>query len=86
MANYLSEDLRIRVKAVDVSCSVRRSRVIGCVAPDGPLPYKAPAGSEGAAEFLLAKVEETPDITLAELQALLKERDLSVGTGTVCIY
>ncbi len=24
---------------------------------------------EGAAEFLLAKVEETPDITLAELQA-----------------
>ena len=26
---------------------------------------------------------ETPDITLAELQALLKERDLSVGTGTV---
>ena len=38
---------------------------------------------EGAAEFLLAKVEETPDITLAELQALLKERDLSVGTGTV---
>ena len=36
-----------------------------------------------AAEFLLAKVEETPDITLAELQALLKERDLSVGTGTV---
>ena len=38
---------------------------------------------EGAAAFLLAKVEETPDITLAELQALLKERDLSVGTGTV---
>ena len=34
---------------------------------------------EGAAAFLLAKVEETPDITLAEL----KERDLSVGTGTV---
>ena len=34
---------------------------------------------EGAAAFLLAKVEETPDITLAELQALLKERDLSVG-------
>ena len=32
---------------------------------------------------MLAKVEETPDITLAELQALLKERDLSVGTGTV---
>ena len=31
---------------------------------------------------MLAKVEETPDITLAELQALLKERDLSVGTGT----
>ena len=35
------------------------------------------SGIEGAAAFLLAKVEETPDITLAELQALLKERDLS---------
>ena len=40
-------------------------------------------GSRARAAFLLAKVEETPDITLAELQALLKERDLSVGTGTV---
>ena len=29
---------------------------------------------EGAAAFLLAKVDETPAITLAELQALLKER------------
>ncbi len=38
---------------------------------------------ESEAAFLLAQVEETPDITLVELQALLKERDLSVGTGTV---
>jgi len=28
-------------------------------------------------------VEKTPDITLAELRALLQERGLSVGSGTV---
>ncbi len=38
---------------------------------------------ESEAAFLLAQVEETPDITLAELQALLKQRGLSVGSGTV---
>ena len=38
---------------------------------------------EGEAAFLLATVEETPDITLAELRALLQERGLSVGSGTV---
>ena len=36
---------------------------------------------EGAAAFLLAKVEETPDITLAELQALLKEREVAGRCG-----
>ena len=40
-------------------------------------------GSRARPRGLLAKVGETPDATLAELQALLKERDLSVGTGTV---
>ena len=37
---------------------------------------------EGAAEFLLAKVEERRTSTRGP--TLLKERDLSVGTGTVC--
>ena len=96
---YLSEDLRIRViEAVEAGSSrVRRhGSASACRVPFGlmcgagraaPRPIReaetAAKRFEGAAEFLLAKVEETPDITLAELQALLKERDLSVGTGTV---
>ena len=40
-------------------------------------------GSRARPRSCWPMVEVTPDITLAELQALLKERDLSVGTGTV---
>ena len=133
MADYLSEDLRIRViEAVEAGSSRRgaaarfgvsvSSAIVGLMCGAGraaPRPIREavtggrdgsrarplrwvdvwrrtgrtapyPRGGdrrsgriEGAAAFLLAKVEETPDITLAELQALLKERDLSVGTGTV---
>ena len=102
MANYLSEDLRIRVIeaveagssrrgaaarfGVSVSSAIRWVDVWRRTGRAAPYPRGGDRRSgriEGAAEFLLAKVEETPDITLAELQALLKERDLSVGTGTV---
>ena len=102
MANYLSEDLRIRVIeaveagssrrgaaarfGVSVSSAIRWVDVWRRTGRTAPYPRGGDRRSgriEGAAEFLLAKVEETPDITLAELQALLKERDLSVGTGTV---
>lgn len=38
---------------------------------------------EAQAEFLLQQVEHTPDVTLAELQAQLHRRGLSVGIGTV---
>ena len=38
---------------------------------------------EAEAAFLLGQVDETPDVTLAELQAMLRERGVSVGTGTV---
>ena len=38
---------------------------------------------EAEAAFLLGQVDETPDVTLAELQAKLRERGLSVATGTV---
>jgi transposase len=39
---------------------------------------------EAEADFLLAEIEQTPDITLAELQTKLREeRGLSVGIGTV---
>ena len=92
MANYLSEARRgrhvvvRRHGSVSVSSAIRWVDVWRRTGRTAPYPRGGDRRSgriEGAAEFLLAKVEETPDITLAELQALLKERDLSVGTGTV---
>ncbi len=38
---------------------------------------------EAHAEFLLDRVAQTPDVTLAELQALLRERGVAVGIGTM---
>ena len=38
---------------------------------------------EAQAAFLLARVEETPDLTLAELQAMLRKRGVPVGIGTL---
>ena len=38
---------------------------------------------EAQAEFLLKQIEQTPDVTLQELQAQLRRRGLSVGIGTV---
>ncbi len=38
---------------------------------------------EAHAEFLLDRIAQTPDVTLAELQALLRERGVAVGIGTV---
>ncbi len=38
---------------------------------------------EAEAGFLLEQIERTPDVTLAELQARLRGRGLSVGIGTL---
>ncbi len=38
---------------------------------------------EAHANFLLDRVARTPDMTLAELQARLRERGVAVGIGTV---
>ncbi len=38
---------------------------------------------EAQAGFLLGQVERTPDVTLAELQAMVFERGVAVGIGTV---
>ncbi len=38
---------------------------------------------EAHAEFLLDQVSQTPDMTLEELQAALRERGIAVGIGTV---
>ena len=37
----------------------------------------------GEADWLLARVEAVPDLTLEELRAELKQRGISVGYGTV---
>ena len=38
---------------------------------------------EAEAAFILGEVEKAPDITLAELQAKLKERGVGAGIGTL---
>jgi transposase len=38
---------------------------------------------EAHAGFLLDQIEQTPDVTLAELQARLRERGVSAGIGTL---
>ncbi len=38
---------------------------------------------EAQAGFILGQVEQRPDVTLAELQALLCERGVAVGIGTL---
>ena len=38
---------------------------------------------EGHADFLFDQIERTPDVTLEELQAMLRERGLAVGIGTL---
>lgn len=38
---------------------------------------------EAQADFLLEQIQQTPDVTLAQLQAQLRRRGLSVGIGTV---
>ena len=38
---------------------------------------------EAEAAFVLDRIERTPDVTLAELQAMLRERGVAVGIGTL---
>lgn len=38
---------------------------------------------ETQAAFLLGQIEQTPDVTLTELQAMLRDRCMAVGIGTL---
>ncbi len=38
---------------------------------------------EAHAEFLVTQIEQTPDVSLAELQGMLKDRGVPVGIGTL---
>jgi transposase len=102
MAQYLSEDLRVRVIeavsagvsrrqaaarfGVSVSSAIRWVQEWRKTGRTAPLPRGGDRRSkriEAEAAFLLGQVDETPDVTLEELQARLRERGVSVGTGTV---
>ena len=103
MAQYLSEDLRLRViRAVEsglsrhaaarrfgvsVSSAVRWMDEYLRTGRTAPKPRGGDRRSgriEGQADLLLRAIEETPDITLAELQArLIEERGERFAISTV---
>ncbi len=75
--------LRFEVSASSVS------RWRGKLAREGGIAPKRQGGDrrsgriEAYAEVILNAVDAAPDITLAELQALLKDEGLSAGIGTI---
>jgi transposase len=52
-----------------------------CAKPQGG--DRRSARIEAHAGFLVEQIEQTPDVTLAELQGMLKERGVPVGIGTL---
>jgi transposase len=71
---------------VSVSSSIRwvrawRDRGELCAGPQGG--DRRSGRIEAQAGFLLGAVEQRPDVTLAELQALLLERGVAVGIATL---
>jgi len=62
---------------------VRTWRDTGSVSPKPQGGDRRSARIEAHGAFLLAAVERTVDITLAELQALLREQGVAVGIGTL---
>lgn len=55
----------------------------GGIAPKKQGGDRRSARIEAEADFILAEIAKTPDITLAELQAKLEERGLRAGIGTI---
>ena len=62
---------------------VRQWREQGSVAAKPQGGDRRSGRIEGHADFLLDTVEQTPDATLEELQAMLRNRGLGVGIGTL---
>ena len=93
MGKCLSNELRVRVvEAVAARFGVSAPSAIRWVQSwheRGDVGAKPQGGDrrsgriEAHGEFVLDQVAQTPDVTLEELQALLRERGIAVGIGTV---
>ena len=71
---------------VSASSAIRwqaRLQASGSVAPANVGGDRRSNRIEAEADFILAEITTRPDITLAELQAKLKDRGLSVGIGSI---
>lgn len=71
---------------VSASSAIRwqaRLEASGSVAPANVGGDRRSNRIEAEADFILAEIAAHPDVTLAELQAKLKDRGLSVGIGSI---
>ncbi len=71
---------------VSVSSAIRWVREWGATGRTAPKRRGGDRRSgriEAQAGFILGQVEQRPDVTLAELQALLRERGVAAGIGTL---
>ena len=74
---------RFKISASSAIRWVAQQNAEGSFAPRPQGGDRKSGRIEAEAAFILARVAETPDITLAELQALLSGRGLNVGIGTL---
>jgi transposase len=65
---------------------VAQIRSGGALAPMKQGGDRRPQRIEAEAAFILGAVARQPDLTLAELKAKLRERDMSVGIGTLWLF
>jgi transposase len=71
---------------VSASSAIRwrdRQRQVGSAAPKPQGGDQRSGRIEAHAGLILSMVEETPDLTLAELQARLREQGIAAGIGTL---
>lgn len=90
VVDAISQGLSCRQAAarfgVSVSSAIRwaaQLRTSGSIAPKKQGGDRKSGRIEAEAAYILGEVAQKPDVTLAELQAKLKERGMSVGTGTL---
>ena len=74
---------RFKISASSAIRWVAQQNAVGSFAPRPQGGDRKSGRIEAEAAFILGRVAETPDITLAELQTLLSARGLDVGIGTL---
>jgi transposase len=75
--------LRFEVSASSVSRGRSKLTPEGQIAPRRQGGDRRSGRIEAHAETILKAVDATPDITLSELQTMLKEAGISAGIGTI---